>query len=677
MFTWRISENSLLTECSFKMLQNSKYFIGTFLWLILLTVNALADSAQENTPFSDIFQTGIQETNAIATKTKLNVDEMPAFVTILYQEDLLRNGINSVFEALSLVPGVELFTEATGIHQVIFRGVKEKGKVKLMLDGIDISNTYRGSIYYYYDFPIELIKRIEVIRGPGSELYGSGAMSGVINIVTEISDPLGTSRLFGAIDSYGVYRGGMLYSKTINAWHLGGDGYYSKGNKGIDVGPDKAGTYGRTNEGSRDYSVGMVAENSHVTLSVRLKESQNGIAFGGHNYLEPDNSHKGLIVKTFFSEALYSNTLMSGMEYTGKVGYSNFAQEVDSRLQPTPAGDLYSYANYKENKFYAEGYLTLSRYTHHIFTGGIRFEDQQVCYDTFRIYQETTPETSLVPTTSSIQPDGARLVTSLYLNDQYSYNDAVDFSVGLRRDIDSDADNPLSARLGMVYRQNDDLSYKALYSHAYRIPSWIEMYIAIPGPFLAKNNLSSEKSDTVEFGAIYKNDLNYRLGANVYCTWIHDLITYDQATVSYSQGDKNRYVGTELTWKYNFSENTDIDTNLAYVYATDPDNNELPDIAKWLGNITASHTFANGLVSTTRLRLVSKRTRDSEDPRSDLDGYATVDQTLSYRYKQVNFIASLKNVFDANVRYPAPADTYVDDYPRDGRTALFMISWEL
>ena len=657
------------------------YFLIAYLCFIFFFArSSFADSQKtpSTSSFSDIFQTGLEETTDIATKTKLNVDDMPAFVTILYQEDLLRNGISTLFDALSLVPGVELFTESTGVHQVIFRGVKEKGKVKLMLDGIDISNTYRGSIYFYYDFPIELIKRIEVIRGPGSELYGSGAMSGVINIVTKISDSLGTSQLFGSIDTYGIYKSGMLYSQTINAWHLGGDGYYTKGNKGIDAGPDKAGDFGQSNEDSQDYSLGMVAENNHLTLSLRLKQSQNGVAFGGKNYLEDNNEGNGLIVRTFFSEAAYKNTFFSGLEYNAKAGYSSYAQEIDSFVSPGPTGNFFSYGNYKEDNLYAEASLTVSRYTDHILTTGVRFEDIQEKYNIFSMYLEGNPQTSLIPSNTTIEPDGPRLVTSLYLNDQYAYNNSIDFSFGLRQDFDSDADNPLSSRLGMVYRQNSRLSYKALYSHAYRVPSWIEMYLAVPGPFTEKNNLSSEQSDTVELGAVYKKSLHYRLGGNIYCTWIHDLIEYHRSAHStYSQGGKNRYLGAEITWKYNFSENTDIDTNMAYVYATDSDNNELPDIADWLANITFSHIFTNGLISTTRLQLISQRKRAQDDPRSALDGYAVVDQTLSYRYKKVNLIASVKNLFDTDVRYPAPADTYIDDYPRDGRTALFMISWDL
>jgi iron complex outermembrane receptor protein len=654
-----------------------KYLILTSLGAVLCSGFFSSATAGDDPLYSQLFHDSLRETSDIATASRLNVDDMPALVTILYQEDLLKNGVDTIFDALSLVPGVEQSMEATGAKQLIFRGVKEKGKIKLMLDGIDINNTFRGSIYYFYDFPIELVKRIEVIRGPGSELYGSGAMSGVINIVTRIADPLSPSQVFGSIDSDGQYRGGMLYSKQINSWHLAADGYYTKGNKGIDAGPDKGGIYGQSNEEKQDYSVGLAVDNAHLKMTARLKRSQDGIAYGRSYYLESSHDKKGIINKTIFTEIQYDNSFTTGLEYTVRAGYSSYAQELESRVMPVPGGDLLSYVNYKEDKLYADGSLTFGMLDNHVFVGGIRFEDIQEVYDTFRFYHEAAPDILLMPGTATIQPDGARLVTSFYINDQYFFSDALEFSAGLRQDIDSDADNPFSARLGMVYRSSDRLSWKTIYSHSYRVPSWIELYVAVPGPFTAKNDLSSEYSDTVELGTIYKTGLDSRFGFNVYYTWIHDLIDYDPATVSYTQGGENNYVGAELTWKYGFSENTDIDLNLSYVYGTDDDGDKLPDVANWLSNVTLFHTFGIGIVSATRLRMVSRRNRAEGDLRSNLDGYATVDQTLSYRYRDANFILSLKNLFDADVSYPAPADTYVDDYPREGRTVMFKISWDL
>ena len=72
------------------------------------------------------------------------------------------------------------------------------------------------------------------------------------------------------------------------------------------------------------------------------------------------------------------------------------------------------------------------------------------------------------------------------------------------------------------------------------------------------------------------------------------------------------------------------------------------------------------------------------DPRNDLEGYAILNQTFSYRYQNGLFLSfSIKNLLDSDVRYPAPYDfsndryTYEDDYPREGRTFWLKVAWEI
>ena len=130
-----------------------------FAAFLFLVTGVCAGQEVDKHPFDAIISLGIEETTAIATRTRLNVDDVPAFVSILYHDELIKLGITDVYEALCLVPGVEPYMDASGARLLIFRGVMEKGKVKLLIDGIDINNTFRGSIYYYYDFPVELIQR--------------------------------------------------------------------------------------------------------------------------------------------------------------------------------------------------------------------------------------------------------------------------------------------------------------------------------------------------------------------------------------------------------------------------------------------------------------------------------------------------------------------------------------
>ena len=184
--------------------------------------------SNEDLALEDDFLQSLDEVSEIATKTKLNIDDSPSFVTVLHSDKLLKLGVNDVFEALGLVPGVQLKREKSGVPVVVFRGVSQKGEVKLMVDGVTINNSYRGSIYHYLDFPIEMVERIEVIRGAGSVLYGSGAISGVVNVITKSSNKDSKNSVFVSGGEYDNHKGGAIVSTNIGEFNFSLDAYYQK-----------------------------------------------------------------------------------------------------------------------------------------------------------------------------------------------------------------------------------------------------------------------------------------------------------------------------------------------------------------------------------------------------------------------------------------------------------------
>lgn len=657
------------------MRQITRHFFCIFLSLAWISPLQAGQSPADNS-YEELFSQGIEESSNIAAEAKLNIDFIPAFVTVLHHDELSRLGIDTVFEAMALVPGVELFMEATGAKQLIFRGVKEKGKVKLLIDGIDINNNFRGSVYYYYDFPIELVDRIEVIRGPGAVLYGSGAMSGVVNIVTKSADESSHSNVFGSLSSHDTYKGGMLLSNNINdRWHLALDGYYTRGDKEIDAGPDKKGAFGESDESVKDYSVGLSARDNHLQFISRFKRSQDGIAFGGKYYnFVPNSDKKGIISTTFLTELQYVNQLLPKIDYKLKAGYSYYNQDLEARAFRTPAGYGMYRVDYSEDKLYADLSL-LAEISSHEIIGGVRFADNQQDKGEFKTYIESQPEHLLMPD-QIIKPDRSRQVYSLYFNDNFQLNDALEFSFGLRYDFYSEIDDTFNPRLGLVYRLNDELNFKAMYSRAYRVPSWIELYINVPTPCVEKNDLDAETSDTIELGLVFNSGTNKRLGFNVYWSQLSDLIVYSPADVSYTQGGRQTFWGGEFFLNHSPAAGTEVELGLSYVYGMDEEEEKLPDIAGWMGNFSLMHTFAFALTSTTRLRFVSDRHRASGDDRDNLDGYIIIDETLSRHYRNFTFIAGVKNIFNHDVRFPAPANSFEDDYPRDGRTFIFKISCE-
>ncbi len=111
----------------------------------------------------------IDKYTEIATKTKLNVDFVPGMVTVLRGEDLKVRGISNVWEALSLVPGMDISVNNMGLRDVLVRGIGNtisSGNLKIQLNGISMNSALWGKAYPALDIPVEQIDRIEIIRGP-------------------------------------------------------------------------------------------------------------------------------------------------------------------------------------------------------------------------------------------------------------------------------------------------------------------------------------------------------------------------------------------------------------------------------------------------------------------------------------------------------------------------------
>jgi iron complex outermembrane receptor protein len=123
----------------------------------------------------DDFASLLNEATNIATKTKLNIDYQPSVVSVLHADKLKKIGITNLHEALGLLPGIETSILHTGWKQVIFRSAYNPDtfvfdKYKLYIDSVDVGSDLYSTSYYYLDFPVELIDRIEVLRGSASTI---------------------------------------------------------------------------------------------------------------------------------------------------------------------------------------------------------------------------------------------------------------------------------------------------------------------------------------------------------------------------------------------------------------------------------------------------------------------------------------------------------------------------
>lgn len=128
----------------------------------------------------------INDLISVSTQKKLSTRNNPNIVTLISEEEIKNSGARDLLDVLRLVPGYHFALDRDGRVGLGVRGNwANEGKVLLMVNGIEMNDIYASNLYFGNEFPVELIERIEIIRGPGSSIYGGFAEFGVINIITK------------------------------------------------------------------------------------------------------------------------------------------------------------------------------------------------------------------------------------------------------------------------------------------------------------------------------------------------------------------------------------------------------------------------------------------------------------------------------------------------------------
>lgn len=128
---------------------------------------------------------------AAASKKPLSVRETPSIVSLVTEEEIKKSGARDLMDVLQLIPGMDFGLDVYGVAGLGIRGNwSHEGKALLLWDGHEMNEILYGTLQFGNHFPVEQIKKVEVIRGPGSAIYGGYAEYGVINIVTKSAEDI-------------------------------------------------------------------------------------------------------------------------------------------------------------------------------------------------------------------------------------------------------------------------------------------------------------------------------------------------------------------------------------------------------------------------------------------------------------------------------------------------------
>jgi outer membrane receptor for ferrienterochelin and colicin len=173
---------------------------------------------------------------SVASKKPLNVRESPSIVSLITEEEIKKSGARDIMDVLRLVPGVDFGLDVEGVVGLGMRGNwAHEGKVLVLLDGQEMNEILFATTQFGNHFPIEQIKKIEVIRGPGSAIYGGFAEYGVINIVTRQADDINgltVSGTYGQMEKdYGRRNANLAIGKKFGDFSFSLSGVLGQGQR--------------------------------------------------------------------------------------------------------------------------------------------------------------------------------------------------------------------------------------------------------------------------------------------------------------------------------------------------------------------------------------------------------------------------------------------------------------
>lgn len=637
----------------------------------------------------------LDEVSALATKSRLNIDDTPAIMSVLRGDDLERYGVATLHEALTLLPGIEGTMNTVGLKKLIVRGVftLNRDKVKVMVDGVTVTNAFYGEAGFM-DFPVGLIRRIEVIRGPGSALYGADAYVAVINVVTRSGEGWGSHWFTG----YGSFTQGIAGGNgrwNAGGWKVAADLFFATSDKELESGKDILGgtpleplsnAPGKTNERREQTGAGLILSRGETTLKLRTHLYRLGSHYGFGYLLEGDGGLRTQIA-TFTGEAAWKRELNKDLQLTVTGGYRRFAFDGDYVMASagfplTVPGMGTVSAQYHvwqrphivEEDVYGEGTAAYTGLENHRIVAGAYLETKDAVETSHENnYPGLTPnETRYEGEQAFIRGGSHRTITAVYLQDSWKFREATEFSFGARLDHYSDFGSSFNPRAALVHRM-ENANVKLLYQRAFRPPSWVELY-ALPNDLVSGNDrLKAETIDTLEAGYVYKAGGGDLLRANLFYFRQYDLIEQGTDNKYRNMGDEDSH-GLELEGRYHPLREFRITANYSYVNGHGDDADPYGYAAHQFKGIL-DYNPARNLNLATLFRIIGSRAREEEDPREALDGYAALDQSATWRSDGgLSLTLTGKNLTGADVRYPAPAGSYAGDYRREGRTLLLALS---
>lgn len=455
----------------------------------------------------------------------------PSYVTVITAEEIQRYGYRTLADILESVPGLYVTNDRNYSYLGVsgFDRSDYNDRVLLLIDGHRLNDPVYGEALIGTEFPldIDLIQRVEIVRGPGSALYGTNAFFAVINVITKRGRDVKDAEVAADMESLGTLK--------------------------------DRGTYGYQGANTPEFLVSGSFYNSHGNDPLFFPEfdspmTNNGIT-SGTDADQSDNFLASADYKDFTVQALYGSrtklipTGSFGTVFgdprnrtTDALGYFDlkYDHQFADKWQIL-ARVAYDQSYYHGTYVYDDSPSGLPPYTlNEDFSSGERvtaaFEASRTLFEKHRLTLGTENQFNLKVDQSNyneapyflfLDDRRSSVVPALYIQDEFSIRKDLILSAGVRWDHYYTFGSTENPRLALIYSPRERTTFKLLYGTAFRAPNDYELYYASPPNQIPNPSLKPETIRTTEliFEQYFATHLHFAIDG--FNNDIHSLISQE------------------------------------------------------------------------------------------------------------------------------------------------------
>lgn len=425
-------------------------------------------------------------TVSIASRREEPLRRAPAAVTVIAGEELKR--FRTLAEALASVPG--FFTDRNEIkNRIYLRGIPDSFLV--MMDGVPfINDTSARDFPQGMELSLDYIEKIEIIRGPGSALWGADAFSGIVNLVTKKGKDIQGTTLSSEVGTFNTQRYKLLSGYNKRGIDLLLSANYSASD---DFEHNLPGLNERKGDHFTEF-YGKLRYKECLEVSGRVSRYKNFFSIPRFNFSGEEYTPFSFLQVTYNKEiGSFSNLLLNA-----------YLEHFDSLEE----FELFTLRN-KNYQYGWEGKYDFNLFKSHFLTLGIsmKLNDGRRTSARIKLFNS--------PVFTTIRSFDTQLY-SLYFQDKYKITDNLELTAGVRYDKHSEYRRTISPRVGVSWSFLNNFDLKLLYGRAFRTPTLFVL--------LYESNLKTEKIESyeVELGYRYKEILSLKL--NFFYNTLKDII---------------------------------------------------------------------------------------------------------------------------------------------------------